>query len=57
MEKVLQSVCEESSQSEILTTPTKSPHLISGSATSPVSTLLKGIPKAILEKVCALQNI
>jgi hypothetical protein len=52
MEKALQTVCEESSQSKIQTTPTKSLHLISGPSTSPVSTMLKGIPKALLEKVC-----
>jgi hypothetical protein len=57
MEKALQTVCEESSQSEIPTTATKSLHLISGAATLPVSTILKGIPKALLEKVCAFQNV
>lgn len=55
MEKALQTVCEESSQSEIPTTLTKSPHLISGPATLPVSTILKGIPKALLEKIRAKQ--
>jgi hypothetical protein len=57
MEKALQTVCKESSQSDIQTTPTKSVHLISGTAASPVSTLLKGVPKALLEKVCVLQNV
>ncbi|PNF24958.1 hypothetical protein B7P43_G09163 [Cryptotermes secundus] len=55
MEKALQTVCEKSSQSEIPATPTKSLPLISGSATSPVSTILKGIPKALLEKIRARQ--
>jgi hypothetical protein len=57
MEKALRAVSEESGRSEITTTPTKSLDIISGPATSPVSTMLKGIPKALLEKVYALQNV
>jgi hypothetical protein len=56
MEKALQTVSEESCQSETPATPTKSLNT-SGAATSPISTLLKGIPKALLEKVCAYQNV
>lgn len=54
MEKALQTVSEESARSEIPLTPTKSLNTVSGAATSPISTMLKGIPKALLEKVCAL---
>jgi hypothetical protein len=57
MEKALQTVSEESSRSEIQTTPTKSQNRMSGAATSPISAMLKGIPKALLEKVCAFQNV
>ena len=56
MEKALQAV-SESSQSDVPTTPTKSLHNISDSASSPISTMLTGIPKALLEKVCTVQHV
>jgi hypothetical protein len=56
MEKALQAV-SESSQSEVPTTPTKSLHNVSDPASSSVSTILTGIPKALLEKVCTVQHI
>lgn len=57
MEKALQTVSEESSRLEVPSTPTKSLNTMSGAATSPISTMLKGIPKALLEKVCIFQNV
>jgi hypothetical protein len=56
MEKALQTV-SESSQSEVPTTPTKSLHNISDPPSSPISTMLTGIPKALLEKVCTFQYV
>jgi len=56
MEKALQ-VVSESSQSEVPTTPTKSLRSISDPASSPISTMLTGIPKALLEKVCTVQHV
>ncbi|XP_069701256.1 DNA replication factor Cdt1 [Periplaneta americana] len=55
MEKALQTTAEESSRIEPPTTPNK---LISNNSQpkiSPVSSLLKGVPKALLEKVRAKQ--
>jgi hypothetical protein len=56
MEKALQTV-SESSQSEVPTTPTKSLHSVSDPAASPISKMLAGIPKALLEKVCKIQHV
>jgi len=56
MGKALQAV-SESGQSEVPTTPTKSLHNISDPASSPISTMLTGIPKALLEKVCTVQHV
>lgn len=56
MEKALQAV-SESSQLEVPTTPTKSLHNISDRPSSPISTMLAGIPKALLEKVCTVQHV
>ena len=56
MEKALQTV-SESSESEVPTTPTKSLHNSSDHAMLPISTMLAGIPKALLEKVCTIQHV
>ena len=56
MEKALQAA-SASSQSEVPTTPTKSLNNISDPTSSPISTMLTGIPKALLEKVCTVQHI
>jgi hypothetical protein len=53
MEKALQAV-SESIESEV---STKSLHNTSDPASSPTSTMLAGIPKALLEKVCTIQHV